>query len=100
VPLVVVPLFADQPHNARRVHELGAGVALPAFATMRAALEHGPEALAPLAGAVRRVLADPAYRRVVGRVAAEARALAPAEAAVRLLEQIASPRSEAVPVAA
>jgi UDP:flavonoid glycosyltransferase YjiC (YdhE family) len=28
VPLVVLPLFADQPYNARRVHELGAGIAL------------------------------------------------------------------------
>ena len=28
VPLAVLPLFADQPYNARRVAELGAGVAL------------------------------------------------------------------------
>ena len=28
VPLVVVPLFADQPQNARRVAEVGAGLAV------------------------------------------------------------------------
>ena len=28
VPLAVLPLFADQPDNARRVAELGAGIAL------------------------------------------------------------------------
>ena len=28
VPLVVIPLFADQPENARRVPEVGAGIAV------------------------------------------------------------------------
>jgi UDP:flavonoid glycosyltransferase YjiC (YdhE family) len=39
IPVVVVPLFVDQPHNARRVHDAGVGLAL----------EDGP---AGIAGAV------------------------------------------------
>src|SRR5918999_4963602 len=48
LPLVVVPLFADQPDNARRVAAVGAGIAV----------EPAPEALRE---AVAEVLGDPAY---------------------------------------
>jgi UDP:flavonoid glycosyltransferase YjiC (YdhE family) len=89
VPMVVAPLFADQPYNARRVDQLGAGVALPALPSIRAAIEHGPAALAGLGDAVTRVLEDPAYGRVARRVAAETRALPPTEAAVGVLETVA-----------
>jgi N-glycosyltransferase len=75
-----VPLFADQPYNARRMAALRAGVAL----------EGGPPAVAGLAGAVERVLGDPAYAAAAGRVAAETRALPPAEAAVAVLEDVAA----------
>jgi UDP:flavonoid glycosyltransferase YjiC (YdhE family) len=65
VPSVVFPAFADQPRNAARVAELGAGIALP----------EGPEGLARLGDAILRVLAEPAYRAAAGRVAAEVAAL-------------------------
>ena len=94
VPMVVVPLFADQPHNAARVAELGAGIALPQFPTMRAAFEDGPRALGPLAGAVSAVLADPSYRLAAAGVAAEARSLPPVSAAVALLERLAAGGAE------
>jgi UDP:flavonoid glycosyltransferase YjiC (YdhE family) len=61
VPSVVFPAFADQPRNARRVAELGAGIAL--------------DSLDGLAAALRRVLADPSYRAAAERVAAEMAAL-------------------------
>jgi UDP:flavonoid glycosyltransferase YjiC (YdhE family) len=48
VPSVVFPSFADQPRNARRIAELGAGITL--------------EALGGLAGAVTRVLTEPSHR--------------------------------------
>jgi UDP:flavonoid glycosyltransferase YjiC (YdhE family) len=61
VPQVIFPAFADQPRNAARVAELGAGIALG----------EGVEALAGLADAVRTVLGDPSYRAAARRVAAE-----------------------------
>ncbi len=78
LPLVCLPLFGDQPHNAARVAALGAGVLADVAA--------GPRALA---GAVEDVLATPSY-------AAEARSLAwtmaesPAvESVVPLLHEVA-----------
>jgi UDP:flavonoid glycosyltransferase YjiC (YdhE family) len=60
--MVVVPLFADQPHNAERVAAVGTGLALPA-----------PDA-ASLAAAIGRLLAEPAFsqraRQLAGEVAA------------------------------
>lgn len=69
IPMVVVPLFADQPHNARSVEAMGAGVAVftPDSATMRRAVE--------------RVLATPAMRVAAGRIAADIAALPDIEAA-------------------
>ena len=72
VPLALVPMFVDGPANARRVAELGAGIAL----------ERGPE---ELAGAVAELLMDPAYRAAAGAVATEIRALPPVEDAVGML---------------
>jgi UDP:flavonoid glycosyltransferase YjiC (YdhE family) len=89
VPMVVVPLFADQPYNARRIAELGAGVALPAFRSIGAAIEDGPAAMAPLGDAVRQVLENPSYRRTAREVADETRALPPAQDAVSVLEAVA-----------
>jgi UDP:flavonoid glycosyltransferase YjiC (YdhE family) len=40
VPLVVAPLFADQPFNAERIAAVGAGLALPARDASVAALRH------------------------------------------------------------
>src|SRR5215218_9477187 len=60
LPLVVVPLFADQPQNAVRVAAVGAGVISP-LDGIRAATE--------------RVLANGAYREAAQRVAAEMQTL-------------------------
>jgi hypothetical protein len=75
VPLVVLPLFADQPHNARRVEQLGAGIAL----------ERGPDGVSGLAQAVETVLGDASYRTAAGYVAAEVRTLPPVEGAPYVL---------------
>jgi UDP:flavonoid glycosyltransferase YjiC (YdhE family) len=64
VPLVVVPLFADQPHNAVRVAAVGAGE-VSSLAGIRPALE--------------RVLSDARYARAAGAVAAEIRRLPPVD---------------------
>lgn len=75
VPLVLLPLSADQPINARRVAELGAGLAL----------DGGRADVPRLAEALARVLEEPGYRAAAGRVAAEVATLpSVAEAAVDL----------------
>jgi UDP:flavonoid glycosyltransferase YjiC (YdhE family) len=89
VPLVVVPMFADQPSNALRVAEIGAGIALPAPASLRAVVEHGTEVLAGLDEHVRRLLAEPRYARAARRVAESARALPPVDATADVLAAIA-----------
>ena len=78
VPMVVVPLFADQPWNAERVAVLGAGIAV----------EGGPDAAPALGEAVHRVLADPSYRGVAERVATQMRALPPVAAAVDAVREL------------
>ena len=55
VPLVVMPLFADQPQNARRVAEVGAGVAVEPNR------DDVDATVAPLREAIRAVLDDPSY---------------------------------------
>jgi UDP:flavonoid glycosyltransferase YjiC (YdhE family) len=68
VPLVVVPLFADQPQNARRVAEVGAGLAVePDRADVDASV-------GPLRDAVSTVLRDRSYGERAGALAAEMRA--------------------------
>lgn len=79
VPMVVVPLFADQPHNAARVEAIGAGVVL----------EGGPAAVGGLAGAIRQVLGGDWYRAGARRVAQEIASLPPASKAVPFLENVA-----------
>lgn len=64
VPLVVVPLFADQPWNAARTAVVGAGVVAP-MDGIRAGIE--------------RVLADGSYRAAAGRVADELRGYPPVD---------------------
>ena len=75
VPLVLLPLSADQPINARRVAELGAGLSL----------DGGAAGVPRLAAALARVLEAPEYRTAARRVAAEVATLPPvAEAAADL----------------
>ena len=79
VPLVLLPLSADQPINARRVAELGAGLSL----------DGGAAGVQRLAAAVSRVLEEPCYRAAARRVAAEAATLAPVSEAAADLSAIA-----------
>jgi UDP:flavonoid glycosyltransferase YjiC (YdhE family) len=87
VPQAVVPLFADGSDNARRVARLGAGVAL----------EPGYAAIPRLAGAVRTLLEEPAFRRAARRIAGEIAAMPPVDEAVGVIETAANGRT---PVAA
>ena len=76
LPLVVVPLFADQPYNARRVAAVGAGAVVV------------PDATA-IREAVQRVLDDKSYGAAARALAAELRAQPPVDAVVERLEQLA-----------
>jgi MGT family glycosyltransferase len=76
VPMVLVPMFADQPVNARRVAELGAGLAL----------ENG----ADVQPAVHAVLDDPRYRQRARRIADEIQALPPIDDAAPALTALVS----------
>jgi UDP:flavonoid glycosyltransferase YjiC (YdhE family) len=75
MPLAVVPLFADQPENAQRVADLGAGLRL--------------DGVDRLGDAVAELLEDPSYRAGARAVASEIAALPPVERAVDLLEELA-----------
>jgi UDP:flavonoid glycosyltransferase YjiC (YdhE family) len=65
VPMVVTPLFADQPVNAGRLTDLGAGIVV----------EPGPTVGVELRAALRRVLHEPQFRAAARRVADETRTL-------------------------
>ncbi len=73
VPLVVAPLFADQPFNARRVQAVGAGLTVPA-----------PTADA-IRGALEAVLADDGHAAAARAVAAELRAQPPVDEVLEVL---------------
>jgi UDP:flavonoid glycosyltransferase YjiC (YdhE family) len=75
VPMAVLPLFADQPHNARRVADLGAGIAL--------------EDVDGLADAVRGLISEPSYRATARRIAADIGELPTVDAAARIVHGIA-----------
>ena len=82
LPLVVVPVSADQPENAARCGTLGLGrVVAPAALTPAGARQ-----------AVLAVLADPAYRAAAERIRDEMAALPGPEYAVELLERLAAER--------
>lgn len=76
IPLVILPLFADQPVNARLVAEAGAGLVVEDALT-------DPAAVAPrLREAIRTVLTEPSYREAAERVAAETAMAATPEHAI------------------
>ena len=81
VPLVVLPLFADQPYNAARVAAIGAGVEL----------DGGPAAVNRLAQALERVLSEESYRRCARSIADEIGRLPPVADSVPFLEAVAAP---------
>ncbi len=82
VPMVLAPMFADQPRNAARVAELGAGIVLG----------RGARGAERIGAALRDVLDDHTYASAAARVAEEAAALAPLDDAVGLLEAQAARR--------
>ncbi|WP_448073088.1 glycosyltransferase [Georgenia yuyongxinii] len=79
VPLVVLPMGADQPHNAARCAALGVGVVLDPVTVTPAQVRD----------AVGAVLTDPAYRRRARTIAVEAAALPGPARAVGWVEDLA-----------
>jgi UDP:flavonoid glycosyltransferase YjiC (YdhE family) len=79
VPLVVLPMGADQSLNAARCEALGLGVALDAARATPASL----------GDAVSTLLGDPRYRAAAGAIRDEIAALPGPEAVVPLLERLA-----------
>jgi UDP:flavonoid glycosyltransferase YjiC (YdhE family) len=77
VPLVCVPLGRDQHVNAKRVAELGAGIALAPDATAH-----------EIGAAIDQVLSDDGYRRGAAAIASASRAAGGAPAAVDDLESL------------
>ncbi len=78
LPMVLIPIGADQPSNAARCAELGLARVLDA---VRATPEE-------VRSAVSTVLAEPTYQRAADQMAAEAAALPAPGYAVKLLEQL------------
>jgi UDP:flavonoid glycosyltransferase YjiC (YdhE family) len=77
VPLVIVPMFADQPVNARLVSAAGAGlvVASPEPGSMDAIGSFLADAAPSLRAAIETVLANTSYRQAATRIADEMSAL-------------------------
>ncbi len=74
VPLVVVPLFADQPANARLVASARAGVVIDSETGPGDVIGSiGPEDAARIRAAIETVLADGSYREAASRIADEIR---------------------------
>ena len=82
LPMVVIPIGADQPRNAQRCHDLHV-----------ARVVHAPEATPDRVRAeASDVLADPTYRLHAERMRGEIAALPGPDHAVRLLERLATER--------
>jgi UDP:flavonoid glycosyltransferase YjiC (YdhE family) len=82
LPLLVIPLAADQPMNAERCRQLGVGQVLP------------PGELTPdkVRDAVRALLKDPSYRHNAQRLQAEAEALPGLDQAVARIARLGETR--------
>jgi MGT family glycosyltransferase len=83
LPMVVLPVSADQPRNARRCAELGVARVI------------GPEQRTPAAirDATRAVLREPSYRANAERIRDEITSMPGQERAVELLERLARDRA-------
>lgn len=86
LPLVIIPIGADQPDNAARVADLGLGRVIGPG-------ERTPEAIGD---AVRVVLNDPVYRERARQVRTEIEALPGVEQVMTLLERLAIERQPIV----
>jgi len=86
VPLVVTPLFADQPENGRRVAAVGAGVVVEPRdrGAVRSAVDS-----ADLHDAIAAVVADDTYTQAAAGIASDIRELPPADEALSLLAAVA-----------
>ncbi|WP_330436044.1 glycosyltransferase [Streptomyces sp. NBC_00825] len=74
VPLVCVPLFADQPVNARLVTDAGVGLAItPTGAPVDEPAVLGPDDVRGVRAAVELILEEPSFRARAGRLADEMR---------------------------
>jgi UDP:flavonoid glycosyltransferase YjiC (YdhE family) len=78
VPMVVVPISADQPYSAERCAELGVGVTVAA----------GDRSADAIRDVVRRVLGEPGFRAAARDFQAEMAALPGPERMVELLEEL------------
>jgi UDP:flavonoid glycosyltransferase YjiC (YdhE family) len=83
LPQVLLPMGADQPHNAARCEQLGVARVLDALRATPAQIRDAASA----------VLADPAYRNAAQRLQQEIDELPSAAEAVARLEQLAAPRA-------
>ena len=70
LPLVIVPLFADQSSNGHRVADAGAGVVVAAGDEKQSSRPFGHLDAARVAAAIKTVLNDPGYGRAAARIAA------------------------------
>ena len=86
LPMVLLPMGADQPLNAARCEALGVAVVLDALTV-------DPQTIGEAAA---RVLAQPSYRRSAARVRDEIAALPGPDDAVTLLERLATPGHKGV----
>jgi UDP:flavonoid glycosyltransferase YjiC (YdhE family) len=80
LPSILLPLGADQPHNAKRCVELGLGQVLDAVTAT-------PQ---EVRDAVVTILADPAYRRAAQRIQQDINALPAVAKTVPLIEELAA----------
>jgi UDP:flavonoid glycosyltransferase YjiC (YdhE family) len=87
LPLVIAPLFADQPHNARRVAAVGAGIEIPVD-RQGTSVSTGTFDSRDLREAVETVLGNTAYAKVAEAIRDEIRDLPPTDAAIGTLEAL------------
>jgi UDP-N-acetylglucosamine:LPS N-acetylglucosamine transferase len=89
VPVVICPMFADQPHNGQAVQDAGAGVVVRSAATPAGGLRLlTPDDAEGLRQAVETVLDQPAYRDAAVRIASEMASMPALDEVVsRLLRQ-------------
>jgi UDP:flavonoid glycosyltransferase YjiC (YdhE family) len=88
VPVVICPLFADQPRNARAVEAAGAGVVLAGGRDEAGGLRGlGPDDVRALRASIEEVLEEPRYRAAARRIEAEIATMPSLEQAVERLTQ-------------